>query len=180
MNQAIVLDNILPNRLVDDIEKELLSPSTPYFFNDRTTSRELDLDEIDNPQWTHVAYTNDPNYTPITPLWNSLSVPLYFAEQHLNIEVESIERVKVNFMTKCHNTQSHHPWHQDVPVTGYTSIIYYANDAQGKTLFKEGTVNNVEPKKGRMVLFPSNMLHCGSPTTSAKRLVVNYIVKVKQ
>jgi predicted 2-oxoglutarate/Fe(II)-dependent dioxygenase YbiX len=83
-------------------------------------------------------------------------------------------------MTKCHNTQSHHPWHQDVPTTGYTSVIYYANDAQGETLFKEGTVNSVKPKKGRMVLFPSDMLHCGSPTTSAKRLVVNYIVKVKQ
>lgn len=179
MNQAIVLDDILPKRLVDDIEKELLSPNTPYFYNERTISRDLDLDEIDNPQWTHLAFTRDPDLIPETPLWKSLSIPLYFVEKHLGKKVKSVERVKVNFMTKCHNMQSHHPWHVDVPATGYTSMIYYANDAQGDTKFMEGTVNSVEPKRGRIVIFPSNLLHCGSPTTSDKRLVVNYIMKVE-
>lgn len=177
MNSVLVLDDLFPQRLVDSIEDDLLNPGTPYFYNERTTTRPLSQEEIDNPQWTHVAYTNDPDYSPKTPLWDNLSIPLYFVEKAINKSVERIERVKVNFMTKSADTSSHHPWHRDVPAPGFTSMIYYVNDAQGDTLFKDATVNSVQPKKGRVVIFPSDMMHCGSPTTSAKRLVVNYILR---
>ena len=70
------------------------------------------------------------------------------------------------------------------------SAIYYPTDSTGDTyLFEESDINDnvvidrfkhlwepidsVTPKKGRVILFPSNNYHAGSPTTSDRRLLIN-------
>jgi len=84
----------------------------------------------------------------------------------------------------------HYPPHTDTTATGGMSAIYYPTDSTGDTyLFEESDINDnvvidrfkhlwepidsVTPKKGRVILFPSNNYHAGSPTTSDRRLLIN-------
>ena len=78
----------------------------------------------------------------------------------------------------------------DATNTGGVSAIYYPTDATGDTyLFNEYDINDkveidrfnhtwepvdsVSPKKGRLITFPSNHYHAGSPTTSDRRMLIN-------
>ena len=70
------------------------------------------------------------------------------------------------------------------------SVIYYACDSDGDTvLFEESgfdvsmedrgehsfkEVDRVSPKKGRLVIFPSDEYHCGSPPSKSNRMLVNF------
>ena len=84
----------------------------------------------------------------------------------------------------------HYPPHTDATNTGGVSAIYYPTDATGDTyLFNEYDINDkveidrfkhkwepvdsVSPKKGRLILFPSNHYHAGSPTDSERRMLIN-------
>ena len=84
----------------------------------------------------------------------------------------------------------HYPPHTDATNTGGVSAIYYSSDATGDTyLFNECDINDkveidrfnhkwepvdcVSPKKGRLIVFPSNNYHAGSPTTSERRMLIN-------
>mgnify|MGYP002885726237 FL=1 len=84
----------------------------------------------------------------------------------------------------------HYPPHTDATNTGGVSAIYYPTDATGDTyLFNEYDINDkveidrfnhtwepvdsVSPKKGRLITFPSNHYHAGSPTTSDRRMLIN-------
>ncbi len=84
----------------------------------------------------------------------------------------------------------HYPPHTDCTNTGGVSAIYYSSDATGDTyLFNECDINDkveidrfnhkwepvdcVSPKKGRLIVFPSNNYHAGSPTTSERRMLIN-------
>ncbi len=84
----------------------------------------------------------------------------------------------------------HYPPHTDATNTSGVSAIYYPSDSTGDTyLFNECDINDkveidrfnhkwepvdcVSPKKGRLIVFPSNNYHAGSPTTSERRMLIN-------
>jgi hypothetical protein len=41
-------------------------------------------------------------------------------------------------------------------------------------------VERVQPKKGRVVIFPSDIYHSSSPTQLSKRIAANYVVKFEE
>jgi hypothetical protein len=71
------------------------------------------------------------------------------------------------------------------PQNNYWTILYYVNDSDGDTLIfnekfigtpiKNFSLNQrVSPKKGRILMFPSNTMHSGNfPINSSYRLVIN-------
>ena len=68
--------------------------------------------------------------------------------------------------------------HKDLPYN-HLAMIYYATDTDGDTYFyndKEGKdiINQVSPKKGRIVFFDGNLFHSGSNTTQDLRIILNY------
>ena len=69
--------------------------------------------------------------------------------------------------------------YNDTDLTGYKSLIYYVNDSDGDTIFFNDNlkeIKRVNPKKGKAVLFDSNILHCGSnPINTLNRVVINFI-----
>jgi len=94
----------------------------------------------------------------------------------------------------CHTPRvediKHYPPHTDATDVGGVSAIYYPIDATGDTyLFGECDVKDkieidrfnhkwepidcVSPKRGRLIVFPSNYYHAGSPTDSDRRLLLN-------
>ena len=84
-----------------------------------------------------------------------------------------------------------YPPHTDTLDDGEISLIYYPTDCTGDTyLFKEFDIENkvkydrfehnweptdrVSPKKGRLIMFPSNYYHAGSPPDRDFRTLINF------
>ena len=97
-------------------------------------------------------------------------------------------KAKVNLNTPYKEKNFITP-HTDANIDKAKSIIYYANDSDGKTIIynniKSSNQNphfwwkktKVNPKKGRMVKFPSNILHSGNvPNLFDARIVINIIL----
>ena len=72
--------------------------------------------------------------------------------------------------------------HPDMKHKDFISVLYYANDSDGDTLFYEGPecVYRKSPVKGTAVIYPSSMLHAGStPTKTETRVVINMVFAPK-
>jgi len=100
-------------------------------------------------------------------------------------------RIRGILQTPITKKLPHYPPHTDTTDAGGFSAIYYATDSTGDTyLFDECDLNDrveidrhnhewkpvdqVSPKKGRLIVFPSNYYHAGSPTQSERRVLINF------
>jgi len=97
-------------------------------------------------------------------------------------------RIRAILQTPLANPPKHYIPHTDDIGNEFWSAIYYVNDATGDTyLFdkKMDEVDNpidwrwnysdsVSPKKGRLIIFPSQHFHAGSPPKSDRRMLLNF------
>lgn len=114
----------------------------------------------------------------------------YFMEEKTGVRMGAIERIKANMLLRsAEPPEKYNTPHIDVPDPGYKSLLYYVRDSDGDTvIFNESyrdskglTIKKrVSPKKGRAILFDSNVWHASSnPRTHQNRVVVNFIFQVK-
>tara|TARA_R110001606_G_scaffold307765_1_gene454746 strand:+ start:325 stop:903 length:579 start_codon:yes stop_codon:yes gene_type:complete len=188
-----VLDNIFPIRLVDEIERAMLHVDTPWQYASQTYGRDKQLrkGEVEEPQLVHAAFFEGDG----TYLWPLLSVPLYFIEKEIGRKIVNIQRCKVNTLmhTPLSKETDNHPIHADRHEQGWHSIIYYVTEGDSPTVFTDSVypnlenpesayniVERVQPKKGRVVIFPSDIYHSSSPTQLSKRIAANYVVKFEE
>lgn len=103
----------------------------------------------------------------------------------INFNLENLFRAKLNI--KFNHTHSNslkiNPPHIDNNyIRPFFIAIYYVNDSDGNTIIYEGeNINNltpikeIEPKKGRLILFDGRRYHSAShPINSKKRIIMNY------
>ena len=64
----------------------------------------------------------------------------------------------------------------DHSMTEDYSFILYLNDSDGNTVFEN--VCEVSPKKGKLVLFKSDIKHYGKPTTTNKKVAVGALKSI--
>jgi hypothetical protein len=57
------------------------------------------------------------------------------------------------------------------------SFILYLNDADGDTVFESPINKNITPKKGRLIVFSSDIMHFGLQTFNNKKVLVGAINK---
>jgi hypothetical protein len=117
----------------------------------------------------------------------------YFMEDKTGVSLGSVERMKANLLVqKDLEPDAHNTPHIDIPDAGFKSLLYYVKDSDGETfLFKETyqskgakeplTVRKrIAPRKGKAVLFNSNIWHASSnPRQNATRVVLNFIFRCK-
>jgi len=113
-------------------------------------------------------------------------LPLQIAsiKEKLDINLNNIQRAKINLKFKqCSNFDSFiNPPHQDNQFKNSIIGIYYINDSDGDTIIYEGNdksnvkpIQNISPKKGRMVLMDGATWHSAShPIKTETRKVINY------
>lgn len=95
---------------------------------------------------------------------------------HLNLNLQDILYARI-FLTipYCTNQEYHNP-HIDLPYFHY-NLIYYVNDATGDTVLFDDSNNiikKITPKKGRVVLFPGNILHGAGIPKEKSRCIINF------
>ena len=187
-----IIDNYIPPKEAYDIEEFFLGPSLGWHWNKETIEQE-ELEKyktkntVNTGQFTHVVMRNfnlmpDHVRNKNKGLYTSIAYD-GIKEIFKNINFNLICRIKgnLNLNVTGYKKKSHQPIHDDARVSGYKSLIYYINDSDGDTIFfndKLKEIKRVNPKKGRAVIFDSQILHCGSnPIKQQNRAVINFIYK---
>lgn len=198
MTNIIEIEDVIPQALQNTIEEILLGSNFPVYLNSKTVSYVKDGDNSnlywdkntkDAAQFTH-AIVRDGVQT--SDYWSVLRPILYFLIAKTNKEL-IVERCKININVPnfSFDEQQYFPPHKDPAQDGWYVGIYYVNNSDGDTLFFEtptenniqdsfNIVNRVVPKKGKMVFFPANIVHCATPPKKNDvRCVINFIFKVE-
>ena len=90
-------------------------------------------------------------------------------------KLKELYRIRAVMWIKNQNKGPHHP-HCDLHIKHHT-MVYYVNDTDAPTrLYKDNRVfKEVQPKKGRALIFPGNTQHASaSPTETSRRMVLNF------
>ena len=91
------------------------------------------------------------------------------------VVLKELFRIRSVMFIKNQNTSSHVP-HVDMDDDHY-NMVYYVNDTDSPTrLYRDNRVfKEVQPKKGRALIFPGDTQHSSSsPTKSSRRMILNY------
>ena len=134
----------------------------------------------------HTASITDPETLPLT------RIVLYFLELLSGCTVTQLHRIKtgMNLMNESHKGKYHPPHADIVDSNEYFTLLYYVKDSDGPTRFFNKCAldpncnfdlietGQVHPKKGRAILFNSNIMHSSTcPQEHENRFAVNYIFK---
>ena len=177
----IVIDDIISLEKQEKFLKECKNLPWAYTTG---TCKDLPYESnkiFDVGQLVHQIFYNEhksPYFSYITPLLVEISK---------HIPVTTPVRFKANLLWRTQESQGR--WttpHQDVSTllnndNSHWSAVYYINDSDGDTcLFYEDMPTRITPKQGRVVIFPSNVIHASSnPVESYQRVVFNLVWKTK-
>ena len=187
-----IIDNYIPPKEAYDIEEFFLGTNFGWYWNKETIEQE-ELEKyntkntVNTGQFTHAVMRNFNLMADHVRNENKglVTSDAYdgIKEIFKNINFNLVVRIKgnLNLNVTSYKKESHQPIHNDALVNGYKSLIYYINDSDGDTIFfndKLKEIKRVSPKKGRAVIFDSQILHCGcNPIKQQKRAVINFIYK---
>lgn len=164
-----VYDNFLDPGTFDDIQKSILGPHFPWYYNNQIVrpgqGLENPLQEIYNFQFTHTFYKNyKPNsehFALMQPILNKIN-PYALLRIKANMGPATPERI-VSGM------------HVDYPseAPNLKTAVFYLNDNNGGTLFENG--KEIASYANRLVVFDNNLLHSGVSCTDTKfRSLINF------
>lgn len=181
-----VYDGVIPDTLSNMTLNAFGNEFFPWFWQDTTANGPIDF-----PQFVHAFRLEslqdfsamdmfDPHRR---AAYNCVKGIFERAIDETKIEAGTIHRIKSNLTQP--NRVKLAATHTDMKPDYYYSMIYYINDADGDTVFfsegdrPENEIARVSPKKGRFVIFPSNISHAGeSPIHTKRRMVINYVFTV--
>jgi len=164
----------LLNGVVSKEQQEIyfnISKSLPWWYNTSTilsNGPPIESDSVFDVGQLTYAFSKE-NYTMFQPLLN------YFGDYL------SINRIKYNLLWRSKEISGrHNSLHQDGSDSFLTGV-YYVNDSDGDTIILENnTTHRIKPKKGSLLLFPSNLVHASSsPSNTYERIAINMVVKIK-
>ena len=193
LNYINVVDNIVSEKLQDEIEEVYVSSFFPWnYFEHSVGVGEYKMTDntYDTSFFSHTHYKNGRDITNYIP--DVKNIPHLFAEKN-KINIRNINRIRANLTRnftdykECNHSAIHRDWNHifssDSPLM-FCSLLYYVNDSDGDTKFFDENYNQIEsvtPKKGRAVFFNSNILHAGSnPIKNNIRIVINYTLEIER
>lgn len=98
---------------------------------------------------------------------------------HLNRQLIDIYFARIFLSTPYPTKLENYRPHTDMMMPHWV-VIYYVNDSEGDTVFFdnfEKEIKRVSPKKGRVVFFDGNILHCGGIPKENPRCLVNFDIR---
>jgi len=134
--------------------------SFPWYYLDYKVTTEYN--SFDNYQFVHMFYDNETA---------KITEYFYIIEPILQkLNAKTIVRIKAN-LTMSAKEHCIYGFHIDYP--DCKTAIFYLNDNDGYTLFKDGT--KIESVENRLVSFDSNLEHTGVSCVKSKiRCVINF------
>lgn len=175
-----IIDNFVP----EQYQKELLSifssdsflwtyqPCTYKTFNNTNPEQYQDV---------HFLGRQLSNENSAQKEYEFIAPFVYFFMEHSGLNLVKVLRSKANLILPSADKRRHPP-HADCTSNKAYTLLYYINDSDGDTFIFDDKLNinkQITPKQGRAVIFPSNLLHCGSNPSNNIRLAINMIFIVE-
>ena len=184
-----VFDDFVSPTYQDVIEQLLSSPEIPWSWQDSMDYKAGDKRGGGYPQFTVNVFEDGKICD--TSLYHTMIGLMSKVVDDILPDYRPV-RIRGILQTPIKDDIVHFPPHTDTTDSGGFSAIYYVTDATGDTyLFQERDINDeigidnrfehqwspvdkVSPKKGRLIVFPSNYYHAGSPTKDERRVLINF------
>jgi len=192
IDEITVIDNIITDEECDIIYDAIAKQKIPFYFSRKIVEENHDsvrpqmYDDhtiIDSPWMFTEGVVRFEN---IHSVLNKVGKPLINKLMELLPDYTLMRfRGIVYFPIPGTNVDSHYIKHHDSNIPGMINGVFYICDSDGDTFLfpnrgvfydsrPDDIAERVSPKKGRIVLFPDLMPHCGSPPLNTKyRMVIN-------
>ena len=160
-NNIEIIDNFLEEIIFINVLHQVLGLTWKYFPGKSSTITSIP-NELNNYQFNRVLKKEDSedydNLDIISPILEKLNV-------------NRLIRAKLNLSPYMGEKIIEYDMHVDTDLNCKTAV-YYLNSNNGYTLFENGTIIN--SIRNRIVIFDSNLRHCGTTCTDQKnRIVLN-------
>lgn len=169
MTVVSVEDDFLDADVWARIHAETTSSEFPWYYNDSVIGGygTEEQEHLSNFQFCHNLYSHGMARSPAFDMFPSLLGRL---------RVKELIRMKLNLTVHGQdNTQL--AWHSDDKAPDVWTAVYYITDNNGGTMFHDQ--QQVENKPNRIVVFPSELVHCGLRSDNAKqRIVANIVYRI--
>ncbi len=176
MKKFEILDDVIPLGYQDWIMDYMTSPMFPWFYMDNVTRAGTDP----YGGFSHLMY-GPPNNT--NSSIESI-MPILFGVLG-DKQPSELLRIRAGMFTKNQSgiDVKHHLPHVDRPKDNkpYKVAIYYVMDSDGTTGIYEDAklVEEVEPRKGRVLLMDGDVFHASQcPKEHNQRIVINYNFRI--
>ena len=196
INGYQVFDNIIPESDQTKLENYVKISNLKWNYQHNITGLYGGTESLKLP--ANVLKGVDIDNTDIINIINSIKLNLL---NKLNMKFERDYRCKINWTTPISESYDFKNLiHVDMSVD-HIAIVYYINNTDGNTVFlnnKMGntgeflqhnfksidvdgfeTLNKIQPKKGRAVIFDGNIHHYGEYPTITDRYVINFDLVAK-
>lgn len=168
-----VFDNIINDTYQNYISDQLTSDIFPWYYTDNATIKDKDK----NSAFSNQLFLNADERQHKNPYCDCL-YPLLFegiTRYKEGAELKFLYRIKAGMFVRNQTDKPHIP-HVDLKNNKHYTLLYYVIDSDGPTRFYDGdkVIREVEPKKGRAVIFPGDMYHSSSsPRKHSNRITIN-------
>jgi hypothetical protein len=196
----LIIDDLFTKEETESIKNTLLSENFPWFYNENTVGKYAHGPQKDNKTYeylmfTHVfIYDDDKGHTVINSEKYLPLVELIIDKVQFRLKKQfAIYRAKANFQSKVSTDLVHNTPHVDFLVKeDYLTMIYYANDSDGKTFLLKNRKNpkdeneeyeiehTISSKEGRVLIFDGKRVHSGSHPKEGHRLVINFAINFQE
>lgn len=164
-SEVQIIDDFLDNYDFEYTFSNFFNTDIPWTFSETLPYEDCKEDKLeklcsdeDNFQFVHIFFSNHQYKSSfdITRLISKLNpAGLIRIKANLNLKTEKIIR---------------HGFHTDTRAPNSKTAVYYLNDCDGFTEFKDGT--RIESKKNRICIFDSHLAHTGTTCTNQQRRIV--------
>ena len=154
-SSIIIIDDFLPEEKFNQLQEFLMGPFFPWYYNDQVVKN-----NDGKFQFVHTVYKKDVG---------SSVFYSHFVECQKLLNVNKIYRIKTNLTVGTSFSQDS-VYHTDNLNGAVKTAIFYVNTNNGGTRFKN--YGKVQSVSNRMVIFDSDIMHCGATCTNQKRRVV--------
>ncbi len=168
--ELTIIENAVSKGYQDAIEADFSSHLFPWYFHDGITQENSD----DNSGFSNLVFEGNYKSDYYAFLYPVLLEAL--GKYKKGLSITKLFRIRAAMFVKNQTSALHNVPHIDHQYKHYT-MLYYVNDSDGPTRFfsNEEIVKEVEPKKGRVVLFNGDTYHASSsPRNHTRRMVINY------
>jgi len=169
-----VIDDCISVGYQNFIESALDNAEFPWYF---TSQISVPGSTDPNSGFSHTAFRNYENDQGRSKYFEILLPVLFEAIDRYKKghEVQDIYRIRPAMFVRNQN-DGNHVAHIDQQYKHHV-MLYYVKDSDGPTLFfdDDKVIKQINPKKGRCVIFPGEVYHASScPREHSNRVVINY------
>jgi hypothetical protein len=177
-----VYDDLIPDYLRDFFElsclglkgEEFIHPTVPFKCKYESTATEDNEAPL---SFVHVLKSPASGVSPF--LENFSMIPNAVCNSN-SIVMKDILLARL-YITVPHKTNlTHYKPHTDLS-NKHLVVLYYINDADGATVFFDehnNIIKEVEPKRGRVVLFDGSIKHSGGIPKDGPRCIANFDIYI--